>query len=74
MIAASLQLEKSHREITEKHAKAFLRLLNAIIDPRLATVPPDLGKVLDLCLASDPTVATERAFIRLDGLRRQRDA
>ena len=73
-VETSLRLEAPHQDVTSQHPSAFLRLLNAITDPRIARVPFDLGKVLDQCRASSPGVERERAFIRLDGLRRQSEA
>ena len=73
-VEASLRLEGPHQETTAQHPSAFLRLLSAITDPRIARVPFDLGKVLDQCRASSPGIERERAFVRLDGLRRQSEA
>jgi len=73
-VDASLGLETLHQEVTAKFPSPFLRLLNAMVDPKVAAVPFDLGKVLDRCRASSSDVAQEPSFVRLDGLRRQREA
>jgi len=73
-IETSLRLEGPHQDVTAQHSSAFLRLLNTIIDPKVARVPFDLGQVLDRCREGSPGVERERAFIRLDGLRRQSEA
>ena len=73
-VETSLRLEGPHQEVTAQHPSAFLRLLNAITDPKIARVPFDLGKVLDQCRASSPGIEREPAFIRLDGLRRRSEA
>lgn len=70
-ISGWLQGEQSHREATTGHPSAFLRLMNAVLSADTAALPPDLGPVLDECLAADPSVRSEPAFVRLDALRRR---
>ena len=70
-IAGWLQGQQSHRDATTGHPRAFLRLLNAVLSADAVAIPPDLGAVLDECLAATPSVRSDPAFVRLDALRRR---
>jgi len=73
-IEHSLRVEDSHGELVRRFPAAFLKLVNALLDPATFPVPHDLGTLLQECIASDPSVANDPAYIRLNGLRRQRNA
>jgi hypothetical protein len=73
-IAHSLRLEPEHGDLGRRYPLAFVKLANALIDPALFAVPGDLGVLLEECVAADPTVASDPAYTRLYGLRRQRNA
>jgi hypothetical protein len=45
--------------------------MNAVLSADAAAIPPDLGAVLDECLAADSSVGSDSAFLRLDALRRR---
>jgi hypothetical protein len=70
-IAGWLQGQPTHQEATTRHPRAFLRLLNAVLSAETAAIPPDLGAVLDECLAADVSLRSDPSFIRLDALRRR---
>ena len=70
-ISGWLQGDQSHREATTGHPLAFVRLMNAVLSADAAAIPPDLGAVLDECLAADSSVGSDSAFLRLDALRRR---
>jgi hypothetical protein len=69
-ISTSLRLEANHSELVSRHPLAFVKLVNALIDPTLFSVPNDLAEFLRECVAADPAVANDPAYIRLFGLRR----
>jgi NAD-dependent SIR2 family protein deacetylase len=73
-LAHSLRLEDKHSELVRQHPRAFVRLVNALIDPAAFRVPGDLAAFLQECAAADPAVVNDPAYIRLFGLRRQRNA
>lgn len=73
-LAHSLRLEDKHSELVRQHPCAFVRLANALIDPAAFRVPGDLAAFLQECAAADPAVVNDPAYIRLFGLRRQRNA
>jgi hypothetical protein len=73
-LSISLMLEDKHRELVGQYPRAFVKLVNALVDPALFPVPRDLAPVLQGCVAADPAVANDAAYIRLYGLRRQRGA
>jgi hypothetical protein len=73
-ISIELGLEQKHRELVSQCPLAFIKLVNALVDPALFAVPTDLGGFLQECLEADSTVANDPAYIRLNGLRRQRGA
>lgn len=73
-LAHSLRLESKHSELVRQHPRAFVRLVNALIDPAAFRVPGDLAAFLQECAAADPAVVNDPAHIRLFGLRRQRNA
>lgn len=73
-ISHSLRLEPRHDEVVRQYPLAFLKLTNALIDPRLFPVPNDLAGLLNDCVAVRPEIRIDPAFMRLYGLRRQRNA
>jgi hypothetical protein len=73
-ISHSLRLETKHSELVRQHPFAFLTLCNALIDPALFPVPNDLAQLLQECVIADPAVENGPAYVRLHGLRRQRNA
>jgi hypothetical protein len=73
-IAHSLRLEANHSELVRQYPLAFVKLTNSLIDPALFAVPSDLAGLLQECLAADPSIADDDAYVRLYGLRRQRNA
>jgi len=73
-LAHSLRLEDKHSELVKRHPLAFVQLANALIDPAAFRIPGDLAAFLQECAAADPAVVTDPAYIRLFGLRRQRNA
>jgi hypothetical protein len=73
-IEHSLRLEQHHSDLLRRFPLEFVKLANALIDPALFRVPNDLGTFLQECHAVDPSVARDPAYIRLHGLRRQRNA
>jgi hypothetical protein len=73
-ITMFLRLETQHTELAGRYPRAFVKLVSALVDPDLFPVPSDLANFLQDCLAADPMVAEDPAYVRLYGLRRQRDA
>ena len=73
-LAQSLRLEDKHSALVQQYPRAFVRLVNALIDPMAFRVPGDLGAFLQECVAADPAAANDPAYIRLNSLRRQRGA
>jgi hypothetical protein len=69
-LSLSLRLEKKHENLHREYPKAFLKLVNALVDPAFYRVPSDLGEVLQECLEADPSVVNELTYRRLYGLRR----
>jgi len=74
LIAHVLRLDPAHEAVVKDHPRAALRLANAIIDPVKYPVPSDLAEFLQICRDADPPIVSEPSYIRLFGLRRQRDA
>ncbi len=70
-IAGWLQGQPTHQEATTGHPRAFLRLLDAVLSSEREAIPPDLGAVLDQCVAADPSLRSDPSFVRLDALRRR---
>jgi hypothetical protein len=73
-ISHSLRLESNHDHLVSEYPLAFVRLANALIDPSVFPVPSDLAALLQECVVADPSVASDPAYTRLYGLRRQRNA
>jgi hypothetical protein len=73
-LSTTLRLENKHSDLVRQFPLAFVKLVNALVDPTLFAVPGDLGSFLQECLAADPAIAEHPAYIRLNGLRRQRSA
>ena len=73
-IAHSLRLEDKDRDLARRYPLAFVKLANALIDPAVFPVPNDLAALLHECLTANPAVANDPAYVRLYGLRRQRNA
>ena len=61
-IAGWLQGQPACRGHDRASTRAFLRLLNAMLSADMGAIPPDLGPVLDECLAADPSVRSDPAF------------
>ena len=70
----ALRLEKRHQDLFREYPGAFLLLANAIIDPDVFQVPNDLPKFLEECIALDPALENDPAYIRLYGFRRLQNA
>jgi hypothetical protein len=73
-IAHSLRFEDKHRDLVRQYPLAFVKLANALIDPAVFPIPNDLAALLHECVAANPVVANDAAYVRLYGLRRQRNA
>jgi hypothetical protein len=73
-IEHSLRLEQHHSDLLRRYPLAFIKLVNALIDPALFRVPSDLGTFLQECVAADLQIVQDPAYMRLHGLRRQRNA
>jgi hypothetical protein len=73
-ISHSLRLDPKHDQLAREHPLAFVRLTNALINPAAYPVPSDLATLLRDCLCANPAIASDPAYIRLYGLRRQRGA
>jgi hypothetical protein len=73
-LAHSLRLEPQHENLVREHPLAFVRLVNALVDPAKYPVPNDLATLLQECAAADPTIVNDPAYVRLFGLRRGRGA
>jgi hypothetical protein len=73
-ISHFLRLEKKYKSLIAEHPFAIVRLSNALIDPATFPAPSDLAVLLQECIAANPTVANDPAYVRLYGLRRQRNA
>jgi hypothetical protein len=73
-IEHSLRLEQHHSDLLKRYPLAFVKLANALIDPAAFRVPNDLGRFLQEGAAADPDVVRDPAYVRLHGLRRQRNA
>ena len=73
-ISTSLRLEDKHSELVRQYPLSFAKLVNALIDPALFPVPNDLAGFLQECVAANPAVANDPAYVRLYGLRRQKNA
>lgn len=69
-IAHSLLLREERGTLHREYPVAFVRLLNALIDPQVAPVPDDLGTVLDDCGQASPEIVNDPGFRRLRGLQR----
>jgi hypothetical protein len=73
-IAHSLRLESAHSELVAAHPEAFVKLLNAILDPAVHPIPNDLAAVLEECVHAKPDLSAHPAYTRLYGLRRMHNA
>jgi NAD-dependent SIR2 family protein deacetylase len=73
-ISHSLRLDNRHSELVRQHPRAVIKLTNALIDPALFPVPSDLAGLLSECVATCPDIARDPKYLRLYGLRRQRNA
>jgi hypothetical protein len=73
-ISHSLRLEDTHNRLVAQHPLAFVRLVNALIDPTAFPVPSDLATLLQECVVANPAVVNDPACVRLHGLSRQRNA
>jgi hypothetical protein len=70
-IAQSLRLEQHHDRLARDFPVAFLKLVNALIDPSLYPLPADLAALLRQYSEAYPAVVEQPSYIRLFGLRRQ---
>lgn len=66
----TFRLETAHTELIERHPRAIVKLINALIDPSLHRVPRDLRELLDDCQYHDPEIIDDPTFLRLNGFRR----
>jgi hypothetical protein len=73
-ISHSLRLEQNHSDLVRQHPLAFVRLVNALIDPAAFPVPNDLPGLLDECVRAAPSVMQDPAYQRLYAIKRQRSA
>lgn len=73
-IDSSLRLERGHSELVQRFPRAFVKLLNALIDPALFPVPEDLAHTLQQCLEAEAELANDPNYVRLYALRRRRGA
>lgn len=73
-ISLSLRLESRHSGLVATYPLAFVRLVNALIDPERHPIPPDLGAFLRECVDVDASVARDPAYVRLRGLSREQGA
>lgn len=69
-----LRLEQQHQNVFLAHPRAFVRLVNKLVDPDQFPVPDDLPKFLQDCLHLDADIVDDPAYIRLYGLRRRLNA
>lgn len=69
-LAHALRLERHHDQLVRQHPLASVRLANAIIDPESYAVPDDLGTFLGECMAANPAIEADPAYVRLRGLSR----
>jgi SIR2-like domain len=67
-IHSSLMHSQRREVLAKKYPRAFIHLLDKTINE--SCVPHDIGVILDDWLALDPSLATDRHFLRLSGLRR----
>ena len=74
LIAHSLRLEQAHENLLRRHPLSFLKLANALIDPRRYPAPSDLGQFLLACAEADPGCINDPSYVRLFGLSRQQAA
>ena len=74
LLAHTLRLDREHDALLVQYPKAFLRLADALINPRQHPVPGDLGKMLQDCAEADPSCQNDPSYIRLFGVSRRRGA
>ena len=70
-IDAELAHAPADRDTIASHPLAYLRLLSAAIDAETHGPPMDLGVILDRVVAEMPAARHERAYVRLDAIRRK---
>jgi hypothetical protein len=68
LLAHSLLLEPEQNALISRYPRAFLRLVNALID---LPIPNDLGELLQKCANADPGCRNEPSYTRLFGLSRR---
>ncbi|WP_453999997.1 SIR2 family protein [Afipia felis] len=73
-ISHSLRLKDKHGDLVRQYPLAFVKLVNAIVDPTAFPVPADLAALLEECRSADPAIVQDPAYLRLRGLSRQRGA
>jgi hypothetical protein len=70
-VAMSLRAEDLHEDLPVRHPKAFLELLDAIVDPARAQPPRDLADVLSVCLSAEPNLVNAATYQRLHAIARR---
>ena len=73
-IDAELAHASADQETIARHPLAYLRLLSAAIDAETHGPPMDLGVILERVAAEMPEAKHERAYLRLDAIRRKADS
>jgi hypothetical protein len=71
LLAHSLLLEEEHHRFVQAFPKAFVRLVNALIDPAIYPAPGDLGEFLQKCARADVRITSDPSYVRLFGISRQ---
>lgn len=66
----SLRLDRRHEGIDQQYPKAFLRLLNALVNADLFPPPHDLAEALERCRQADGSIEHDLAYRRLNAISR----
>lgn len=69
-LAHSVRLSWDLDGLIEKHPKAILLLIDALVDPAVHTPPRDIAKLLSDCEAHDPAVRSTESYRRLRAISR----
>lgn len=67
-IDITFDFDKTGHDLLRKYPRPYLRLLDAVIDPKVFRVPDDLGDVLSELKSADPTIVADDEFKRLSGV------
>jgi hypothetical protein len=70
-IGISMYVENRHEDLPKRFPKAFLKLLNAIIDPDHVRPPRDLAGALAACLSAEQSLEDSTPFRRLHAIARR---